>query len=98
MLDYRPVPGEIEIRAVLTIVADKTALIFRRRFIIPCPRFSDVSRAGAVARFTLHVGELRSRPDIDETLFLITERMASDAGRIIHPLPCFERRKCFRVQ
>src|SRR5262249_49259868 len=80
--DDRPVLLEVEVRAVIVVVADQTALVFRRRFVISGGRRLDVFGAGAVTRFAMDVGELRRGLYADEPLVAVTERMAADAVAI----------------
>src|SRR5262245_40971330 len=72
--DDRPVLFEVEVRAVVAVVADQTALVFRRRFVISRGRRFDVFGAGAVTRFAMDVRELRRGLDADEPLVAETER------------------------
>ena len=67
-----PVFVEIEIGAVVAIVADQTANIFRRRFVIARGRRLNVRCAGAVTRFAMDIGELRRGFDVDKTTILKT--------------------------
>src|SRR5262249_55179490 len=80
--DDRPVLLEVEVRAVIVVVADQTALVFRRRFVISGGRRLDVFGAGAVTRFAMDVGELRRGLYSVRTLGTGNGRMAADAVAI----------------
>lgn len=49
-----------------------------------------MSGSGAVTRFALDVGKLRSRFDVDKTILLKADRMASDTGIIERAIFRFE--------
>src|SRR5262245_46108425 len=95
--DGRPVLFEVEVRAVVAVVTDHTALVFRRRFVISCGRRLDVFGAGAVAGFAMDVGELRRGLDADEPLVAETERMAADTVGIEHSLLLFQNGEGVRM-
>src|SRR5262249_16775826 len=95
--DDRPVLVEIKIGAVVAVVANQTARIFRRRFVIAGGRRGNMVGAGTVTGFAMHVCELRRGLDVDEATILKSQGMTTDAGGVEDSLFRFERGERMRM-
>src|SRR5262245_6744702 len=88
--DDGPVLFEVEVGAVVAIVANQAAPLLRRRLVIPGGRRLDVFGPRAVTGFAMNVGELRRGLDADEALVAEAERMTADTVAVEHSLLLFQ--------